>query len=211
MEWHNTVAWEWCGRCVRKWPNVALCAPGAGPIVAHPGVPFLPLLTAEYFLDIIYASMNWWRSAANVPLSLPKSTSSLPLFFPTLDSLSFPLPLRPLFISFKKVFLLPCLPRPLIMSPSHPFPSLTVSALLLWQWRWAGGDIRILAGHVLGHEHAPVCLGHGWDGCEKGEGWCRVQLLFWQVVILGGVALIQHPGPCVREGRCLGAASLLLG
>lgn len=106
------------------------------------------------------------------------------------------------------LFLLPCLQHSLITSPAPPFPSLTVSAFLFWQRRRASGDICILAGYVLGDEHAPICLGNRWDGCEKGEWRCRVELLFWQVVILGGVALIQHPGPYVRER--LGAASLLL-
>lgn len=96
------------------------------------------------------------------------------------------------------------------MSPA-PFlpPSLTVFAFLFWQWRWAGGDICILTGNVLGNKHAPICLGHGWDGCEKGERWRWMKFLFRQVVVLRGESLVQHPGTTVGEGRRLGAAPLL--
>lgn len=149
--------------------------------------------------------MIWW-SAADVALSLftqPHSFLNSSLHYRLRPFLCFCALIQ---ASHLKAFPLPCL---LITPPSPHFPSLTVSAFLFWERRWAGGDIRILAGYVLGNEHTPICLGHGWDGCEKGEWWCRVQLLFWQVVILGGVALIQHPS--IREGWCLSVASLLLG
>lgn len=86
-----------------------------------------------------------------------------------------------------------------------------MSALLLRQRRRAGGDVGVLAGHVLGDEHAPVGLGHGRDGREEGERRRGVALLLRQVVVLRGKAFVEHAGAHVGEGRGLRAASLLLG
>lgn len=86
-----------------------------------------------------------------------------------------------------------------------------MSALLLRQRRRAGGDVGVLAGYVLGDEHAPVGLGHGRDGREEGERRRGVALLLRQVVVLRGKAFVEHAGAHVGEGRGLRAASLLLG
>lgn len=110
-------------------------------------------------------------------------------------------------LPYMRLFAPPFAQRP---PPHHP-PTLTVSAFLFRQRRRAAGDVRMLAGDVVGDEHAPVGLGHGGDGREKGEWRRGVQLLFRHVVILGGVALVQHPGARVGERRVLGAAPLLLG
>lgn len=94
---------------------------------------------------------------------------------------------------------------------SPPSPSLTVFAFLFWQWRRTGRYISTLTGYIMGNKHPPIRLGHGWNGCEEGKWWGGVSLFFWQVVILGGIAFIQHSGSSVREGWRLCAASLLLG
>lgn len=90
-----------------------------------------------------------------------------------------------------------------------PSPLLTVSAFLLRQRRRACRGVYVLTGYVLGDKYAPIRLRHWRDGRKKWE-WRRwVHLLFRQVVIMGGEALVQHTG-AVGEGS-LGAASLLLG
>lgn len=161
-------------------------------IVAHPGIHFLPLFTMEYFLD--------WMNYVRLYVMTNHCLHTVPPWINFITSFIFP--------ALDSVYLCLCA---LYLTQRPNFPSLTVSALLLWQWRRAGGDIRILAGNILGDENAPIRLGHGWDGGEKGEWWRGMPLIFWQVVILGRIAFIKHPGSHIGEGRCLGAASLLLG
>lgn len=98
----------------------------------------------------------------------------------------------------------------LLASPAFPPPSLTVFAFLFWQRRRTGRDISALAGDVLGDKHPPVRLGHGRNGREEGKRRRGVPLLFRQVVILGGIAFIQHSGSSIGEGRRLRTAPLLL-
>lgn len=85
--------------------------------------------------------MNWWQSAANVPLSLPKSTSSLPLFLPSLVSLSLPFASLPsIQSSHLKVILLPSLHHfpHYVHGPSFPLTYCVCFSFLAVAVGWRG-------------------------------------------------------------------------